>query len=73
MDKLAKIRALGAVVKGRNQSLAQLAIAWLLKDTRVTSVLVGASSEAQLLANLQALDNTLFAADELAEIEHILR
>lgn len=73
MDKLAKIRTLGAVAKGRNQSLAQLAIAWLLKDTRVTSVLVGASSEAQLLANLQALDNTLFAADELAEIEHILR
>lgn len=72
-EKVEKIRALHTVAKERKQSLAQLAIAWLLKDTRITSVLVGASSEAQLLDNLLALDNTLFTADELAEIERILK
>jgi L-glyceraldehyde 3-phosphate reductase len=72
-EKVGKIRALHSVAKERKQSLAQLAIAWLLKDTRITSVLVGASSEAQLLDNLLALDNTLFTADELAEIERILK
>jgi L-glyceraldehyde 3-phosphate reductase len=66
---LAKIRALDTIARARGQSLAQLALAWTLRDPRVTSTLVGASSVAQLEANLAALDNLAFTADELAEID----
>jgi L-glyceraldehyde 3-phosphate reductase len=66
---LAKLRALAAIAEGRGQSLAQLAVAWLLKDARVTSVLVGASSVAQLEENLRALDRTDFGEAELADID----
>ena len=66
---LAKVRALNAVAAGRGQSLAQLAIAWVLRDARVTSALIGASSVEQLEANVAALDGPPFSDDELAEID----
>jgi L-glyceraldehyde 3-phosphate reductase len=68
-ETLAKIRALNELAGRRGQSLAQLAIAWTLRDPRVTSALLGASSVAQLEANVAALDNLDFGADELAEID----
>ncbi|MEJ7647928.1 MAG: L-glyceraldehyde 3-phosphate reductase [Nakamurella sp.] len=68
-DALGHIKALNAIAGDRGQSLAQLALAWALRDTRVTSVLVGASSVDQLLDNLGALDNLTFDADELTVIE----
>lgn len=67
-----KIVALNTMAAQRNQSLAQMAIAWLMKDTRVTSVLVGASSARQLDDNLTALNNLAFTTEELASIERIL-
>ncbi|HEX5401457.1 MAG TPA: L-glyceraldehyde 3-phosphate reductase [Pseudonocardiaceae bacterium] len=68
-DNLARVRALNEVAAGRGQSLAQLALAWALRDERVTSVLLGASSVAQLEANIGALDNLALTDDELAEID----
>ena len=66
---LARVRALSAIAERRGQRLAQLAIAWTLRDSRVSSALIGASSVAQLEQNLGALDNLDFSADELAEID----
>ena len=66
---LAKVRALNEIAQRRGQSLAQMAIAWVLRDLRVTSALVGASSVAQLEANVAALDKLEFADEELAEID----
>jgi L-glyceraldehyde 3-phosphate reductase len=57
------------MAKGRGQSLAQLALAWALRDERVTSVLIGASSVAQLDDNLGALDGPALTADELTTID----
>jgi L-glyceraldehyde 3-phosphate reductase len=68
-QNLAKVRALNQLATRRGQSLAQMAIAWTLRDPRVTSALVGASSLAQLEANLAAADNLGFGDDELAEID----
>jgi L-glyceraldehyde 3-phosphate reductase len=68
-ENLKRIRALNEIARGRGQTLAQLAIAWALRDPRVTSALVGASSVAQLEQNLGALDRTDFDAAELAEID----
>jgi L-glyceraldehyde 3-phosphate reductase len=68
-ESLAKIRALNEIAAGRGQSLAQMAIAWTLRDPRVTSALVGASSVEQLEANVGALDRLDFTEDELAEID----
>jgi L-glyceraldehyde 3-phosphate reductase len=68
---LPKIKVLNEIAQNRGQSLAQMAIAWLLKDPRVTSVLVGASSVEQLENNLQALQNKSFNENELIEIEQI--
>jgi L-glyceraldehyde 3-phosphate reductase len=68
-EALARIRALNELAARRGQSLAQLAIAWTLRDPRVTSALIGASSVEQLEANVAALDRLDFSADELAEIE----
>ncbi|SDH42698.1 L-glyceraldehyde 3-phosphate reductase [Chitinophaga filiformis] len=72
-DKLDKIQRLNAIAQKRGQSLAQMALAWLLKDKRITSVLIGASSVAQLDNNLGALDKVQFDAAELQEIESILK
>jgi L-glyceraldehyde 3-phosphate reductase len=71
-QKVSKARRLNEIAANRNQSLAQMAIAWLLKDPRVTSVLVGVSSEGQLDDNLKTLNNLNFNEDELKNIEFIL-
>jgi L-glyceraldehyde 3-phosphate reductase len=68
-ETLAKVTALNKIASRRGQTLAQLAIAWALRDPRMTSVVLGASSVAQLEGNIKALDNLEFAADELAEID----
>ena len=72
-EKLAKIRFLNEIALSRGQSLAQMAIAWLLKDEKVTSVLIGASSVEQLEDNLKMLDNIKFTGIELDKIEKILK
>ncbi len=66
---LAKVRGLNELAAGRGQSLAQLALAWTLRDARMTSTLIGASSVAQLEDSLRAIDRLDFSADELAEID----
>ncbi|MGC4835855.1 L-glyceraldehyde 3-phosphate reductase [Micromonospora vinacea] len=71
-EKMATIRGLGAVAERRGQSLAQLALAWALRDPRMTSLIIGASSVEQLETNIAALGNLDFTADELAEIERHL-
>jgi L-glyceraldehyde 3-phosphate reductase len=68
-DALAKIRALNEIAAGRGQTLAQMALAWTLRDERVTSALVGASSVAQLEDNVAAVDRLDFTPQELAEID----
>ena len=68
-QNLKHIRALNEIARGRGQSLAQLALAWALRDERVTSLVVGASSVRQLEDSLGALGNLGFTADELAEID----
>jgi L-glyceraldehyde 3-phosphate reductase len=67
-----KITKLNKIALNRNQTLAQMAISWLLKDQRVTSVLIGASSPEQLAENLQSNQNISFNSQELHEIEKIL-
>jgi L-glyceraldehyde 3-phosphate reductase len=66
---LAHVRSLAEVARRRGQSLAQLAISWVLRDPRVTSALIGASSVAQLEENLAAARNTSFSEEDLAEID----
>lgn len=70
---LAKIAGLSTIAAERRQSLAQLAIAWVLRGERITSALVGASSVAQLEANVAAISRLDFSPDELAAIEAVLR
>jgi L-glyceraldehyde 3-phosphate reductase len=70
---LDKVRALNAIAAGRGQSLAQMAIAWTLRDTRVTSALIGASRKEQIVENVKAASKLVFAEDELAEIEKVLK
>ena len=69
---VSKLQKLNAIAEKRNQSLAQMALAWLLKDPRVTSVLIGASRTAQLLDSLACLKNLDFSGEELMEIEGVL-
>jgi L-glyceraldehyde 3-phosphate reductase len=66
---IAHLRALNEIARGRGQSLAQMALAWALRDPRVTSLVAGASSVAQLEQNVAALQNLEFSADELAAID----
>src|ERR1035438_758967 len=68
-DILAHVKALTSIAERRGQSLAQMALAWALRDPRVTSVVIGASSVDQLEQNVKALDHPEFSADELAEID----
>jgi L-glyceraldehyde 3-phosphate reductase len=68
-ENLDRVRALNGVAKARGQTLAQLAIAWVLRDERVSSALLGASSVAQLDQNVGALANLALSPDELAEID----
>lgn len=70
---LKKVAALNELAKQRKQTMAQMAIAWLLKDKRITSVLVGASSAAQLLNSIDSIKNMEFSKGELSTIEKILK
>jgi L-glyceraldehyde 3-phosphate reductase len=72
-EKIEKIKALNVIALERGQSLAQMALAWLLKDRRVTSVLIGASRPEQLLDSIACLKNTHFEKEELNRIELILK
>ncbi|MBC9929369.1 L-glyceraldehyde 3-phosphate reductase [Chitinophaga qingshengii] len=71
-EKIVKIKQLHSLAQERGQSLAQMALAWILKDKRITSVLIGASSVAQLDNNLDTLKNVSFTGEELERIEQIL-
>lgn len=71
-EKLAKIRQLNSIAQNRGQSLAQMALAWVLRDPAVTTALIGASRPSQIEENLQATRNTVFAPEELASIDRIL-
>ena len=68
-----KLRALNEIALKRGQTLAEMALAWLLRDERVTSVIIGASSIGQLEKNLRACNNQTFSAEELSGIEAILK
>ena len=70
---LSKIKQLNEIAEDRNQSLAQMAISWILKDQRITSVLIGASKTEQILDSLKAIDNTKFSEEELMKIDEILK
>jgi L-glyceraldehyde 3-phosphate reductase len=70
--QLSKIKQLNEIAQNRHQSLAQMAISWILKDDRITSVLIGASKTTQILDSLKALENTSFSNEELNTIERIL-
>jgi L-glyceraldehyde 3-phosphate reductase len=67
------LKKLNEFAAARNQSLSQMAVAWLLKDPRVTSVLLGASSPEQLEENLKALDQLEFSSEELSGIDQVLK
>lgn len=71
-DKLEKVRALNEIAKERGQSLTQMALAWILRDGKVTSVLIGASRPEQILENVKALEKIEFSGEELQAIEEIL-
>lgn len=71
-EKLEKIKQLNAIAQQRGQKLAHMALSWLLKDSRVTSVLIGASRPEQVLDSLQSLKNTTFSTEELQAIETVL-
>jgi len=72
-EKLAKIRRLDALARARGQSLAQMALAWVLREPAITSALIGASRTSQIEENLGALQNLSFGPGELAEIEATLK
>ena len=68
-EKLAQIRSLNEIAKSRGQSLAEMALSWVLRDGVVTSVLIGASKPAQILDNIKATENITFTKSELDEID----
>ena len=72
-EVLAKVQKLNDIAESRGQTLAQMAIAWLLKDQRISTVLVGVSRPQQLMDNIGALDNLRFSKKELRDIEKILK
>ena len=67
--RMEQIRALADIAAARGQSLAQMALSWILRDGVVTSVLIGASRPEQILDNIAAVNNTQFSAEELAAID----
>lgn len=71
LETLPKIIALNKIAKDRNQTLAQMAISWILKDNRITSVLIGASKTEQILDSVKAIENTQFSEEELNKINEI--
>ena len=72
-EKIDKIRRLNELAIKRDQTLAQMALAWILKDKRVTSVLIGVSKPEQVTDSLQCFRNTFFSPTELQSIEEILK
>ncbi len=70
-EKLVKIRELNGLAAGRGQTLAEMALSWILKDGIVTSVLVGASKPEQVLDNIKAIQNTEFTEEELRKIDEL--
>ncbi len=70
-ERLEQIRKLNEIAKERGQTLAEMALAWVLKDGVVTSVLIGASKPSQILDNIKAINNTAFSAEELKKIDEI--
>ncbi|MHB1107403.1 MAG: aldo/keto reductase, partial [Lutibacter sp.] len=72
-DLISRVNQLNEIAISRGQSLAQMAIAWLLKDKRITSVLVGASRSEQLLDSLKALENLEFSEEILKKIKNVLK
>ena len=72
-DKLKSIRGLAAVAEARGQTLAEMALAWILRDGAVTSVLIGASKPSQITDNIKAIENTHFSAEELRSINALSR
>ena len=70
-EKLSQIRELSKIAKNRGQTLAEMALAWVLKDGAVTSVLIGASKKSQILNNIKAINNTDFSEEELKKIDEI--
>lgn len=71
-DKIEKIRSLNELAQQRNQTLAQMALSWILKDKRITSVLIGVSKPEQVTDSIQCLKNLSFTSEELNQIEEIL-
>lgn len=71
-DTLEKVKALNLIAKERRQSLAQMALAWILRDGDITSVLIGASKPAQIIDNVGMLNNTAFSSEERSKIDKIL-
>lgn len=72
-ENISKVKSLNEVAEQRGQSLAQMALAWILKDDRVTSVLIGASKPEQITDSLKCLENRSFSKEELSRIEEILK
>ncbi|MCR5557062.1 MAG: L-glyceraldehyde 3-phosphate reductase [Butyrivibrio sp.] len=70
-EKLSQIKGLNEIACRRGQTLAEMALSWILKDGYVTSVLIGASKPSQILDNIKAIENTEFSADELKEIDSL--
>jgi|TARA_B110000259_G_scaffold53608_1_gene63141 L-glyceraldehyde 3-phosphate reductase len=73
LEMLPKIKALHKVAESRNQSLAQMAISWILQEKRITSVLIGASKTSQIIDSVKAIENSVFSEKEIQEIETILK
>ena len=70
-ERLEQIQALNKLAAERGQTLAEMALAWVLKDDAITSVLIGASKPSQILDNIKATQNTKFSDEELKKIENI--
>ena len=72
-ERIEQIRRLNEIAADRGQTLAEMALAWILRDGVATSVLIGASRPSQILDNLKALENTAFTEDELKAIDEIAK
>jgi L-glyceraldehyde 3-phosphate reductase len=73
LEMLPKIKALNEIANTRNQTLAQMAISWILKEDRITSVLIGASKSEQIIDSVKAIKNTIFSENEIRSIDRILK
>jgi len=72
VERVAKVKKLNEIAAERGQSLAEMALAWILRDGIVTSVLIGASKPEQILKNIEAIKNTQFTKDELDKIDAVV-